>query len=714
MDNTSLQNLLKRLCKVMWESNVTDPLTYVTQIAYLFFLKMLEEMDAEQNGNGGPKKREIFSTVTVNGDSVDFDKLRWSVLTSNPDNEKMLATLRDLLPKLAFHPALSPGARAIFDDARIVIPDGATLRRAVDLIAPIHLLSEDADVKGDLFETLSADLGQQKRSAQFRTPRHLIRVIVEMVNPEIGRTVCDSACGTGGFVIAAYEHILLANTSPEFVREVATPGGQVVRRGIGDKLSPRQWDFLQKQTLHSFDGEPTFVRMTAMNALLHGFDYSPIVRRDSIGGSEDRWDEVQFDFILENPPFSGAAQSPKRSLRVEKGEKYVLFLAAALRSLKPGGRAGIVLPNGILFGDTNAHLEVKKRLLAECDLQAVVSLPKGMFEPYTPNPTCFLVFQKTGKPTENVWFYRVEGDGSSLRKARKFGPQFRNDFPDLLAKWPKRETADGVAWRVPAKRIIENDYDMSLSSLGLTEAEKTDHAEPEDILASVAKKERRILEIVEEMRELSRFWRDEYQLMLNSAETRPLGRCGRVLGGGTPSKANPEFWSGKIPWVTAKEMWNFEVVDSELKISEAAMKASPVKLIPVNSVLFVVRGSILFKRVPVAVNRIVCTINQDMKAIVPDDGILGDYLAHMMWAANEELKSLVDTAGNSAGKLETDKWSAVEIPIPRTIDEQHRIIARLDALAAKQTELRQLQTETKAELAAFTPALLAKAFRGEV
>jgi len=209
MDTTSLQNLLKRLCKVMWESNVTDPLTYVTQIAYLLFLKMLEEMDAEQKDNGH-KRRELFTKTQINGEQVDFGLLRWSVLTSDPDNERMLRTLRDLLPKLAFHPQLSPGARAIFEDARIVIPDGATLRRAVDLISPLHLLSEDADIKGDLFETLSSDLGQQKRSAQFRTPRHLIRVIVEMVNPTIGGTVCDSACGTGGFLIAAYEHILLA------------------------------------------------------------------------------------------------------------------------------------------------------------------------------------------------------------------------------------------------------------------------------------------------------------------------------------------------------------------------------------------------------------------------------------------------------------------------------------------------------------------------
>jgi type I restriction enzyme M protein len=313
MDNSSLRNFLNRLCKVIWEANVTDPLTYVTQLAYLLFLKMLEESDTERNGNGAGA--HIFVEIHLpgldeEGKKTDFTKLRWSVLTSDPDNERMLRTLRDLLPRLGFHPSLSPGARAIFDDARVVIPDGATLRRLVDLIAPVNLTSEDADVKGDLFEMLSSDLGQQKRSAQFRTPRHLIRVIVEMVNPEIGRTVCDSACGTGGFLIAAWEHILLANSSPEFIREVTAPGGLTVKRGYGDKLTPSQWDFLQKATLHGFDGEQTFVRMTAMNALLHGFDYSPIVRRDSIGGSEDKWDEVQFDFILENPPFSGAAQSP--------------------------------------------------------------------------------------------------------------------------------------------------------------------------------------------------------------------------------------------------------------------------------------------------------------------------------------------------------------------------------------------------------------------
>jgi len=155
-----------------------------------------------------------------------------------------------------------------------------------------------------------------------------------------------------------------------------------------------------------------------------------------------------------------------------------------------------------LFGDTGSHIEVKKRLLDRFDLQAVVTLPKGMFEPYTPNPTCFFVFENTGKPAESVWFYRLEGDGSTLTKARKFGPQYRNDFPDLLAKWRERIEEPGRAWRVPAQAIRDRNYNMTLSGLGLIEPEKTEHDEPEEILERVAEKQERILELVEEMRNL--------------------------------------------------------------------------------------------------------------------------------------------------------------------------------------------------------------------
>lgn len=502
MDNTALQNVFKRLSKVLWNANVTNPITYVTQISYLLFLKMLEEMDAEQREAGNGNYQSLFGKFQAGRREVDYEKLRWSRLTSDPDNERMLRTLRDNLPLFADHPKLSRGARSIFQGASIVIPTGAALREAVDIITPVRFLSYDADVKGDLFEFLSSELGTQKKSAQFRTPRHLIRVITEMVDPKIGQTVCDSACGTGGFLVAAFEHILLANTTPEFIHETNTADGFTVRRGIGDQLTRAQWDFLQNGCFHGFEADQDFLRMTCMNAVLHQFDASPLILRDSICGSEDKWDEVQFDCILENPPFSGSRGDAKRSLRIEKGDKYVLFLAAALRSLRPGGTAGIIFPNGLLFGDTNSHITVKERLLKEFDLQAVVTLPNGMFEPYTPNPTCFIIFRNSGKPTKKVWFFQVDGDGSSLKKARKFGPKYPNDFPDLIKMWPKRKTKPGRAWLVPGEKIIDNNYNMTLSALGLMKPEIVKPEEPDVILESVFKKEERILDLIGEMRQL--------------------------------------------------------------------------------------------------------------------------------------------------------------------------------------------------------------------
>lgn len=502
MDSGQIQNTLKALCKVMWDSNVTMPITYITQISYLLFLKMLEEMDHEQQDAQNGNYRSLFGKYKDGEEELDFDPLRWSVLTSNPDNEAMLRILRDTMPQLSRHPHLSQGGRAIFRNAAIVIPNGATLRRAVDIIAPISFLGMDADIKGDLFEYLASEMGSQKKAAQFRTPRHLIRVITQMVNPQIGGTVCDPACGSGGFLISAYEHLLLANTSPEFIHEKISPDGTIRKIGIGDKLSRAQWDFLQTGAFFGFDGDTDILRMAAMNAMLHGFDRCPMVQRDSICGSEDKWDEIQFDYILENPPFSGSRGDAKRSLRIEKGDKYVLFLAHAMRSLRPGGTAGIIFPNGILFGETGSHNTVKERLLREFDLQTVVVLPKGMFEPYTPNQTCFFIFRNTGKPTKNVWFFKVDGDGSTLTKSRKFGEQYRNDFPDLLRMWPGREKEDNRAWLVPAKRLIDNNYNMTLSSLGLIEAETVEHREPEEILVSVATKEERIIKLVQEMQEL--------------------------------------------------------------------------------------------------------------------------------------------------------------------------------------------------------------------
>ncbi|MBP7690018.1 MAG: SAM-dependent DNA methyltransferase [Thermoflexales bacterium] len=507
MDTSELSGLLKRLCKVAWAANVTNPITYVTQISYLIFLKMLEEWDAQSEQDArdlSRAHRSLFETIEVNGEPIEYGALRWSRFSTDPDNDRMLRTVRDLLPRLAEHPQLSQGARQIFVGAALVIPDGASLRRMVDLISPVSFMAEDADVKGDLFEILVDDLGSQKRAAQFRTPRHLIRVITAMVDPKIGETVVDPAAGTAGFGIAAFEHIRTANSSPEFIRETQRNGGPIVRRGLGDKLKPKQRQFLDSGTIHLFESDQDIIRMAGMNAVLHGFDQSPIIRRDSIAGSEDRWDETPFDVILTNPPFSGEVDrnSVKRSLRVDTGTKYLLFLALCLRSLRAGGRCGIVLPNGALFGDTGAHAEIKRKLLDEFELQAVVSLPIGMFQPYTAIPTAFLIIARTGRPTETTWFYKVEGDGSSLTGQRKFGPQYRNDFPDLLAKWPTRAEESGRSWLVSAETIKAKGTNLTLAGLGLVEQEAIEHQPPEEIMERVAEHEARVVELIAEMQAL--------------------------------------------------------------------------------------------------------------------------------------------------------------------------------------------------------------------
>lgn len=193
----------------------------------------------------------------------------------------------------------------------------------------------------------------------------------------------------------------------------------------------------------------------------------------------------------------------------------------------------------------------------------------------------------------------------------------------------------------------------------------------------------------------------------------PLAKCGKVIGGGTPSKKRSDYWDGNIPWISAKEMKRFRLFDSNLKITELGLKESSAKIVPPNSVIFVVRGSILFRRVPVAVNAVPCTINQDMKAIVPDDGILGEYLAYMMLGCNNLLMDMVDIAGNSAGKLPTARWSSLKIRVPDPT-EQRRIVLRIESLLGRVELIREEMAKAEAELTSFAPALLAKAFRGEL
>ena len=381
--------------------------------------------------------------------------------------------------------------RRLFEDAQLQIPDGHTLRDCIDLFREFNLLDLDTDAKGNLYENLLRRVGTQAQAGQFLTPRHLIRAIVKMVDPQIGQTVCDPAFGTGGFLIAAYEHIKVANSDPKNVVEKINGNGQLVKRGYGDKLSDKQWDFLRHHTFFGFDVDPHIVRLGMMNLILHGMDDSKILRRDSIAGQVGEWDDHQFDIILANPPFAGSMNTDRvrESLPVISTKTEVLFLGLMIQALRNGGRCGVIVPEGLLFGANKSHKQVRQYLLEKSDLQAVVSFPGGAFKPYSGVKTSALIFTK-GKPTKKVWFYEVIADGFSLDDNRRPTPD--NDIPDLIAKWLKREVSKH-SWIATIDQIRATDFNLTAGRYKPATVEAVTHDCPTEILNDVLKLEGEII-----------------------------------------------------------------------------------------------------------------------------------------------------------------------------------------------------------------------------
>lgn len=485
--NNYVYSLIGRLCDKLWAAGVTNPISYVEQISYLFFLKMLDETDAENERDAKLSKRPF--KLIFNGEK---EKFRWSEWSQITDTTKLYKFVRDDVFDFMRNLRGREEIRRLFDDAQLQIPDGATLRDCIDLFREFNLLDLDTDAKGNLYENLLRRVGTQAQAGQFLTPRHLIRAIVKMVDPQIGQTVCDPAFGTGGFLISAYEHIKVTNSDPKNVVEKINGNGQLVKRGYGDKLSDKQWDFLRHHTFFGFDVDPHIVRLGMMNLILHGMDDSKILRRDSIAGQVGEWDDHQFDIILANPPFAGSMNTDRvrESLPVISTKTEVLFLGLMIQALRDGGRCGVIVPEGLLSGANKSHKEVRQYLLEKCDLQAVVSFPSGAFKPYSGVKTSALIFTK-GKPTKKVWFYEVTADGFSLDDKRQ--PTLnKNDIPDLIAKWPKHEISD-KSWFVSIEQIRTANFTLAANRYKPVTTEAVSHDTPKEILKEVLKLEDEIV-----------------------------------------------------------------------------------------------------------------------------------------------------------------------------------------------------------------------------
>lgn len=462
MLSPQLKREIRQLWDYFWSGGIANPLAAIEQITYLVFLKRLEDL----NPNVIPEEYRWSNFKHLSGDALlkrvrgeVFEWLRSSLDTDDPQaQESESESSEDDADK-----KMRQKHRGQMSDAVFLIPNATLLRRAIDTIDKLFIPSRNQDTLGDIYEHLLGEIAEAGKNGQFRTPRHIIRVMCDLVNPQWNDRICDPACGTAGFLVNAYQHILKTHTDPaNLVFEGdGTPMNTLEGRPfnmVGENLSTQQDKYLRENALYGYDFDKTMVRLGWMNLIQHGIEKPKINYANTLGSAFNQ--KIQsgevgdFSVILANPPFTGSLDKTDigetlQDLKTNKTE--ILFIELILQLLAIGGRAAVIVPEGVLFGSTRAHKALREKLVAENTLRGVISLPGGVFQPYTGVKTSILLFNKGGK-TDEVWFYEVAKDGETLDAKRNPRPQ-ENDLWDLTLKYRLQfeESApafvDGETWK---------------------------------------------------------------------------------------------------------------------------------------------------------------------------------------------------------------------------------------------------------------------------
>lgn len=487
-----LKSKVDRIWDTMWSGGISNPLSVIEQLTYLLFIKRLDELHTLRERKAVRTGKPIEDPIFGKGQ----DHLRWSRFKESAP-EQMFATVKDQV--FPFMKALGSdangGAGSTYShhmkDAIFMMPTPRVLASVVDQLDGIDMA--DSDTKGDLYEYMLGKIASAGQNGQFRTPRHIIRLMVEMTAPTPKDVICDPACGTAGFLIAASEYLQKHHSGTIYKDEQA-------RRRFNEG------------TFHGYDFDRTMLRIGSMNMLLHGVENPDIRYKDSLA-QDHSGDAEKYSLVLANPPFAGSLDyesTAKDLLQIAKTKKTeLLFLALFLRLLQTGGRAAVIVPDGVLFGSSTAHRTLRKILVEEQKLDAVISMPSGVFRPYAGVSTAILLFTKTTSGgTDQVWYYDMQADGFSLDDKRTPQPD-RTDLPDILARWQnraaekKRKRTD-QSFLVPKAAIVANDYDFSINRYKEVKHEVVDHDSPKVILARLAQLEAEIANGRKEMESLLR------------------------------------------------------------------------------------------------------------------------------------------------------------------------------------------------------------------
>lgn len=485
MLDATLKSQIRKLWDRFWSGGLTNPIEAIMQMSYLIFMKKLEDEDNKKVQEAafiGKKHKSIFE---------GHEKCKWSEWTGLPAQE-ILDHVRDkVFPFMRNLGGENSLYTQYMKNANFGIPTASLLIEAVNIINDMHIKEQNRDTQGDIYEYLLSELQSSGKNGQFRTPRHIIKMMIDLVGPKYGETILDPACGTGGFLVNSYEYILEHNK----------------KDGVST-LTQKQKEILDNDSIWGYDIDETMTRIALMNLIMHGLQKPRIDRLNTLSKvGDDKLADNMFDVILANPPFKGSINEAEISerFRIKTKKTELLFLELMYHVLAPTGRCAVIVPEGVLFGNSKAHKDMRKKLLKDCRLDAVVSMPSGVFKPYAGVQTAVLIFQK-GEPTQKVWFYKMQADGYSLDDKRTLQPD-NNDIPEIIERFSNRHEEDNSNRKkkhffVSTKEIEENEFDLTISKYKEDEYEEQKYEKPEVLKKKILELEEGIIKDLKELENL--------------------------------------------------------------------------------------------------------------------------------------------------------------------------------------------------------------------
>lgn len=499
---------LKNKIDALWDAfaagGLVNPLEVIEQITYLIFIHDLDVSDTMREKEsimlGLPFESFFSGRIKIGDREAEGKQLKWSVFHDFPA-QKMYSVMQEwVFPFIKnLHGDKDSAYSKYMDDAIFKLPTPLLLAKVVDSLDDIFALMEekkDLDIRGDVYEYLLSKISQSGLNGQFRTPRHIIRMMVELMEPSAEDVICDPACGTSGFLVTASEYLKEKHKEEIF-------------------FDRHKKDHYMNHMFHGYDMDRTMLRIGAMNMMTHGVENPFIEYKDSL--SEQNTDQDKFTLILANPPFKGSLDAEVVSgdlLKVCKTKKTeLLFLALFIRMMTVGGRCACIVPDGVLFGSSKAHKDIRKELMENQRLEAVISMPPGVFKPYAGVSTGILIFTKTNHGgTDHVWFYDMQADGFSLDDKRT--PVNDNDISDIVERFHNRDRETGrerteKSFFVPKQEIVDNDYDLSINKYKKTEYVPVEYPPTGEILDEIFELERQIGEGLQELKGMLAESKDE-------------------------------------------------------------------------------------------------------------------------------------------------------------------------------------------------------------